>query len=42
MLLCNVVLIDPMLGIVKGDLGVRAGCIAGFGKARQSRDRGRR
>ncbi|HTW69565.1 MAG TPA: urease subunit alpha [Acetobacteraceae bacterium] len=33
MLLCNVVLIDPVLGIVKGDLGVRDGRIAGFGKA---------
>ena len=33
MLLCNVVLIDPVLGIVKGDLGLRGGRIAGFGKA---------
>lgn len=33
LLLCNVVLIDPVLGIVKGDLGVRQGRIAGFGKA---------
>ena len=33
LLLCNVVLIDPVLGIVKGDLGVRAGRVAGFGKA---------
>ncbi len=33
MLLCNVVLIDPVLGIVKGDLGIRDGRIAGFGKA---------
>ena len=33
MLLCNVVLIDPVLGIVKGDLGIRNGKIAGFGKA---------
>ena len=33
LLLCNVVLIDPVLGIVKGDLGVRAGRIAGFGNA---------
>jgi urease subunit alpha len=32
-LLCNVLLIDPVLGIVKGDLGIRAGRIAGFGKA---------
>ena len=33
MLLCNVLLIDPVIGIVKGDLGLRAGRIAGFGKA---------
>ena len=33
MLLCNVVLIDPVLGVVKGDLGLRGGRIAGFGKA---------
>ena len=33
MLLCNVVLIDPVRGIVKGDLGIRDGRIAGFGKA---------
>lgn len=33
LLLCNVVLIDPVLGIVKGDLGVRDGRIVGFGKA---------
>ncbi|MGD9738682.1 MAG: urease subunit alpha [Bauldia sp.] len=33
LLLCNVLLIDPVLGIVKGDLGVRAGRIVGFGKA---------
>jgi len=29
----NVVLIDPVLGIQKGDLGVRNGEVAGFGKA---------
>ncbi len=29
----NVVVIDPILGIRKGDLGVRNGRIAGFGKA---------
>lgn len=33
MLLCNVVLIDPVLGIVKGDLGIKNGRIVGFGKA---------
>jgi urease subunit alpha len=33
LLLCNVVLIDPVLGIVKGDLGVRNGRIVGLGKA---------
>jgi urease subunit alpha len=32
-LLCNVVLIDPVRGIVKGDLGIRGGRIVGFGKA---------
>jgi len=32
-LLCNVLLIDPVLGIVKGDLGIRHGRIVGFGKA---------
>ncbi len=33
MLLCNVVVIDPVLGIVKGDLGIKDGRIVGFGKA---------
>ncbi len=33
LLLCNVVVIDAVLGIVKGDLGVRDGRIVGFGKA---------
>ena len=33
MLLCNVVVIDPMVGIVKGDLGVKDGRIVGIGKA---------
>ena len=33
MLLCNVVVIDPVLGVVKGDLGVKDGRIHGFGKA---------
>src|SRR3978361_429433 len=32
-LLCNVVVVDPVLGIVKGDLGIRNGRIVGFGKA---------
>src|SRR3984893_12499157 len=32
-LVCNVVVIDPVLGIVKGDLGIRNGRIVGFGKA---------
>src|SRR5258708_14680796 len=32
-LLCNVVIIDPVLGIVKGDLGIRHGRIVGLGKA---------
>ncbi|GAN77877.1 urease subunit alpha [Acidisphaera rubrifaciens] len=33
MLLCNVVLIDPVIGIVKGDLGIKDGRVHGFGKA---------
>ncbi|KQP02728.1 urease subunit alpha [Methylobacterium sp. Leaf93] len=32
-LLCNVLVIDPVLGIVKGDLGIRHGKIVGIGKA---------
>ena len=32
-LLCNVLVIDPILGIVKGDLGIRHGKIVGLGKA---------
>ncbi len=32
-LLCNVLVIDPVIGIVKGDLGIRAGRIVGIGKA---------
>ena len=32
-LLCNVMVIDPVLGIVKGDLGIRHGRIVGIGKA---------
>ena len=33
MLLCNALLIDPVLGIVKGDIGIKEGRIAGVGKA---------
>lgn len=33
MLICNIVVIDAKLGIVKGDLGIKDGRIAGFGKA---------
>lgn len=33
MLICNVMVIDAVLGIVKGDLGIKDGKIAGFGKA---------
>ena len=33
MLICNVVVIDPVLGIVKGDLGIKEGRIVGIGKA---------
>ena len=32
-LLCNVLVIDPVVGIVKGDLGIRHGRIVGIGKA---------
>src|SRR3979409_1254926 len=32
-LLCNVVVIDPVIGIVKGDLGIRHGRVVGIGKA---------
>jgi urease subunit alpha len=33
LLLCNVLVIDPVLGIVKGDLGIKDGTIVGLGKA---------
>ncbi len=33
MLLCNVVVIDAVVGIVKGDIGIRDGKIVGIGKA---------
>ncbi len=33
MLVCNAVVIDPVLGIVKGDIGIKDGRIAGVGKA---------
>ena len=33
MLLCNALVIDPVLGIVKGDVGIKDGRIAGVGKA---------
>ncbi len=33
MLVCNVVVLDPVLGVVKGDIGIRNGVIAGIGKA---------
>lgn len=33
MLLCNAVVIDPVLGIVKGDVGIKDGRIVGVGKA---------
>ncbi|WP_237479365.1 urease subunit alpha [Lichenibacterium dinghuense] len=33
LLLCNVVAIDAVLGVVKGDLGIKDGRIVGFGKA---------
>ena len=33
MLLCNALVIDPVLGIVKGDIGIKGGAIVGVGKA---------
>ena len=33
MLLCNALVIDPVLGIVKADIGIKNGVIAGVGKA---------
>ena len=42
MLLCNALVIDPVLGIVKGDIGIKDGKIVGRRQGRQSRDDGRR
>ena len=33
MLLCNALVIDPILGIIKGDIGIKNGKIVGIGKA---------
>jgi len=33
MLLCNATVIDPVLGVVKGDIGIKDGKIVGIGKA---------
>src|SRR6476661_2863928 len=33
LLLCNVLVIDPVIGVVKGDLGIKNGRIVGLGKA---------
>lgn len=33
MVITNVVVVDPILGIVKGDIGIRDGMIAGIGKS---------
>ncbi|WP_067180375.1 urease subunit alpha [Microtetraspora niveoalba] len=33
MVITNVVVIDPMLGVVKGDIGIKNGVIAGIGKS---------
>ena len=33
MLLCNALVIDPVLGIIKGDIGIKEGVIVGIGKA---------
>ena len=32
MLLCNALVIDPVLGVVKADIGIKEGVIAGIGK----------
>jgi urease subunit alpha len=32
MIICNALLIDPVIGIVKGDIGIKDGRIAGIGK----------
>ena len=42
MLLCNALVIDPVLGIVKGDIGIKDGKIVGVGKAGNPGDDGRR
>src|SRR5574341_836063 len=33
MVISNAVVVDPVLGIVKGDIGIKDGLIAGVGKA---------
>ena len=33
MLLCNALVIDPVLGVVKADIGIKDGLVAGVGKA---------
>jgi urease subunit alpha len=33
MLICNALVIDPVLGIIKGDIGIKAGKIVAIGKA---------
>jgi urease subunit alpha len=33
MLICNATIIDPVLGIVKGDIGIKDGRIVAIGKA---------
>ena len=33
MLLCNALVIDPVLGIIKGDIGIKNGKVVGVGKA---------
>ena len=32
MIVCNAVVIDPVLGIVKGDIGIKDGLVVGIGK----------
>ena len=42
MLICNATIIDPVLGIVKGDIGIKDGKIVAIGKAGNPASHGRR
>ncbi len=33
MVITNAIVLDPLLGVVKGDIGIKDGLIAGIGKA---------